>query len=667
MSDVRRQRGRPARNFCMRDKGMKRRMKRLTATIALGLLGVRGPARAQSQPDAGVGPSQGPSDASTGNPQAHRLIVSPRFVGAVRRCEERRDPGAGCGAYETMLADGTVTSEAVSQILAAGEGSSSENPSSGVTRAEALAPLGESAEAVASAAALFEAATMGLASFLVDRARVELQRGASDAIRRQACVAGGAARELLQHTCALLGADVVSLGSGPRSQAPQPDADARALGAPTFGAGLRAALERDILELPMRAEALSERGGGSQRGPDLARRLALGLAVSLAREPSPLAVADALSSRIETGDVDMRDGVRLFRAIALAVSVASAEGGPRSTVVRARIVQTAWLAVMGSRVSDERLPQLFELGRAAFDAQRAAMDLGDPSLSDATRRSRIASFAGNLVRALRASISLVASSRGARGTVSGEREGVARALERVVPMFDAMATGDVARVLAATLGLLREVDAMPSDAASAVRVLTLGAEFVSARTARQAEAAIMAFAAPPGSWQARFDRSGLWINGFVGVGGGAEWLFESGGRAPLGAFFAPFAPIGFDYTVPFASNQWAGGLFVSVIDLGALINASTVAGGLTPTQTMTGMMNTPTVMPRTSTHPGQFLAPGLYGRLNLGRTPLVLSAGASVLPFGREVDYGMGRVETLPAVRVGGSLSVDIPIVPFTF
>jgi hypothetical protein len=231
-------------------------------------------------------------------------------------------------------------------------------------------------------------------------------------------------------------------------------------------------------------------------------------------------------------------------------------------------------------------------------------------------------------------------------------------------VFDALATGDVARVFAATAGMLRAIGVTFEGRASlALRVLGLGAEFASARSARQAEAAITSFAAPPGSWQAKHEHPGLWLNGFVGVGGGLEVLFGAQGAA-TGGYIAPYAPVGLDLTRPLGPRSWAFGVFVPVIDLGALVSASTAASGLAA---MPGPMMMPGGAPRASTSPGQFLAPGLYARLNFARSPLVLSVGANVMPFGREVDYGGGRVETIPALRAGASLSVDIPIVPFGF
>jgi hypothetical protein len=602
------------------------------------------PALAQRQPDAGMeGGGDGGGDAA-GNPQAYRLITSPRFSSAVRRCETRRDAGMECTAYRTMIADASVSPEHVTAILASGDEDESGSQGSGSgLRTEVVAPLGESVDAVASATALFELASMGLASFLVDRARVELQRGASENIRTRVCHGGATAEGLLQHTCALI------------------DGSGDTFGEVGFGAGLRTAFERDVLALPMRAvDALPSVSSDADRPTRAVQRLVLGLTTALARESSPLAVAEALQSLSGSSDSnglpqELKNAVRSFRAVMLAVSVASESSASRSSVVRARILQTAWIAVNGTPLDDQRLPQLFELGRSAFDAQQAARDLGDPTLSDATRRGRIASFAGNLLRALKSTLVLeipTTSSNVERATFTR----IEQHLSRVIPIFDALATGDVARVLAATLGLLREIHAMPSGAEMALRVLALGAEFASARTARQAEAAIMAFAAPPGAWQSRFQRGGVWLNGYVGLGGGGESLIESGSPRPVGAYMAPFAPVGIDVTRPVLNNQFALGLFVSLIDVGALVSASSAQP-----------MNSTGPMPRSGTSPGQFLAPGLHGRINLGRSPLVLSAGVTLLPFGREVDYGMGRVESVPAVRLGGAVSVDLPILPFTF
>ncbi len=563
----------------------------------------------------------------------NRLAASPRFAVAIERCEA--GTATRCGAYRCLAQGQLAANVELDAFLAIG-GNDAGASVHGGARIESSQSLGESVDSLASASALFEVVTQGLASFLVERARVELQRGVTDRIRAEAC----GDDVPLANTCGMLGT---------------PE---QALAGPTFGAGLRTAFERDVIELPRWALAHTEPATDE---PTMTRRFALALTVALARRSSPVAVADALDHEMSAwGEPEAlvrpaRMGVRAFRRVAFAMAVAAGQGDRLSPTTRARLVQIALGTSLGTPVGDDALPALFELSRRAYDAQRAADDLGNPSLSESTRRARIASLAVNLVGALRGTIALASPGRALPAALD-------RAIDTVIPVFDAMATGDVARVFAASAGLLRTLNVTLSARASlSLRVLALGAEFASARTARQAEAAITSFAAPPGSWQAKHEHPGLWLNGFVGVGGGLEVLFASTGTA-AGGYIAPYAPVGLDLTRPLGSRSWAFGVFVPVIDLGALVSASTAGAGLTPAMPM-GAMNGP----RTSTSPGQFLAPGLYARLNFARSPLVLSVGANVMPFGREVDLGGGRTETVPALRAGASLSVDIPIVPFSF
>jgi hypothetical protein len=563
----------------------------------------------------------------------NRLAASPRFAVAIERCEA--GTATRCGAYRCLAQGQLAANVELDAFLAVG-GNDASASAGGSVRVDDTRGLGESVDSLASASALFEVVTQGLASFLVERARVELQRGVTDRIRAEAC----GDDVPLANTCGMLGT---------------PE---QALAGPTFGAGLRTAFERDVIELPRWALAHAEPVTDEAT---MTRRFALALTVALARRSSPVAVAEALDQEMSSwgGPSELvgaaRQGVRGYRRIAFAMAVAAGQGDRLSPTTRARLVQIAAGTSLGARpLGDDALPALFELSRRAYDAQRAADDLGNPALSESTRRSRIGTLAVNLVAALRSTIALSSAGR----TLAPSLD---RAMDTVLPVFDAMATGDVARVFAASAGALRTLDVTMSPRASlALRVLALGAEFASARTARQAEAAITSFAAPPGTWQAKHEHPGLWLNGFVGVGGGAEVLFASTGVA-AGGYIAPYAPVGLDLTRPLGSRSWAFGVFIPVIDLGALVSASTAAQGIVPPSMSMGNA------PRASTSPGQFLAPGLYARLNFARSPLVLSVGASVLPFGREVDFGGGRTETMPALRAGASLSVDIPIIPFSF
>lgn len=560
----------------------------------------------------------------------NRLAASPRFAVAIDRCES--GASTRCSAYRCLAAGQLTTSVELEGFLSVGADVS--GGAQGSVRVDDSRALGESVDSLASASALFEVVTQGLASFLVERARVELQRGVTDRIRAEAC----GDDVPLTNTCGLLGS---------------PE---QALAGPTFGAGLRTAFERDVIELPRWALV---HAGPVTDEPSFSRRFGLAFAASLARRSTPAAVADALDQELSTWTqpealvAPTREGLRAYKRVAFAMAVAASQGDRVSQTTRARLVQIVLgTSIRGRAIPDTALPTLFELARRAHDAQRAADDLGNPTISESTRRARIATLALNLSAALRLTIAL--ANNGASVAP------VERGLDSALPVFDAMATGDVARVFAATAGMLRTL-AVPLEARASIslRVLALGAEFASARTARQAEAAISAFAAPPGSWQGKHEHPGLWLNGFVGVGGGAEVLFGSGGVA-AGAYIAPYAPVGLDLTRPLGARSWAFGVFVPIIDLGALVSASTAASGLAAP--MGAMGN-----PRTQTSPGQFLAPGLYARLNIARSPLVLSVGANVMPFGREVDYGGGRTETIPALRAGASLSIDIPIVPFSF
>ncbi len=634
-------------------------------TLPLGASAQMPPTRIPTTPNA---PACGPADERVRERQANQLAASVHLARATESCDS--EASEDCQVFTCLRAGLTVGGselEAAASMRRALRVGLSASAANGTVNesvvVEDTRPLSEGVEAVASATALFESFTQGLAGFLINRARLEMQRAALERLRTNVC---DPTANILTNTCGFLG--------GSSAVAGRDGADSGAGGASianaaaTFGAGLQTAFQRDVLGLPL---WLLDHGGlNASTETVVAQRLALRLIAALLEQSDPGAVVSALLTEsaqwTATGPLvaNTVKALRAYRLIALAMG-ASAGAGTQVRIslgARAQVVQLLLRSGVGLEVDDRHLPQCMQIARSAWDAQRAAQDLGNPSLSDAQRRSRIATLAFNFVAALRATYGLVTEF----GEPPANSAEFLRGLSTAIAVFESMATGDIARVYASMVGAFRQLSAgaslIPSAQRQALSWLAAGAEFAAARSPQQIEAAISAFAAPPGSWQSKLDQPGVWVNGFVGIGGGGELLFNGQASSRLGTFIAPQLSLGIDLTRPIGNRSWAIGLYIPMLDLGALANASSATLSSNSAAVMTS-----TLAARVS--PGQFLAPGLYARLNLGRSPLVLAAGASVLPFGREVELvpNTGVFENAASVRFGATLSVDIPIVPLSF
>ncbi|MDP3277525.1 MAG: hypothetical protein Q8Q09_20230 [Deltaproteobacteria bacterium] len=601
-------------------------MKTTSITSSLVLFALSSVSHAQTAPTAPTAPAVPRPRAEV----AARLASSPALMAAVARCGERRS-GSDCELLAQIDASATVSIDqaqvdAFLQVQSSGD-------SAGVSvRVGAPREAGGATDTALNASAVLDVFAQGMTGFLLDRARVELQRSIVERVARDACGEGGP----LRNTCAVLGGSGLSMPM------------------PGFGPGLRAGFERDVLSLPRWSLAHAAPATDSATAT---QRFALEIAVLLLDVSGPLALFDRLDQRMaqwpsnDLTVLGLQRTVRLLRLLALAQTV-SEDTAEVSPSARTRAVQLL-LSLDGSIQQNHlqsALPTVIELTRGLYEAERAARTLADESLDESTRRARIASLGASLVSSLQSMATLL---RVPASSLAG--------LQRVVQFAQAMASGDLARVMTASVALLQESGVALSEPWQlSLRVLAMGAEFAAARTPRQAEMAIAAFAAPPGSWQAKHEHPSLSLNGFVGMGGGLEVLFAGSSGTAQGGYIAPTAALGLDLTRPGWANGWAHGLFVSVIDLGALVNASTASQHIAPS--MTTMTR-----PEARTHPGQMLAPGIFARVNIARSPVVFSLGASLMPFGRELDYGGGRVDTVPSLRAGATLSIDVPIVPFGF
>jgi hypothetical protein len=179
-------------------------------------------------------------------------------------------------------------------------------------------------------------------------------------------------------------------------------------------------------------------------------------------------------------------------------------------------------------------------------------------------------------------------------------------------------------------------------------------------------AALDAYAAPIGSYKAKYRRTAWMLNGMVGVLGGYETINThdvSGGSA----IFGGFAAVGLHVTTPVgpygADNFFHVGALFSLLDLGALTTRrfdqelDRDSGDSTPDEPP----------PEASAQPElsftQVFSPGGYLTLGIGSSPLVFGVGVSYAPELRTVTDS-GSEFKASALRYGAFLAVDVPILP---
>jgi hypothetical protein len=247
--------------------------------------------------------------------------------------------------------------------------------------------------------------------------------------------------------------------------------------------------------------------------------------------------------------------------------------------------------------------------------------------------------------------------------------------EGIPELVGAVAARDIPAALSRGLRVVAQVlDRVPSMTGDAglrvpttvIRTLSFGADLAAARTPDDAAAAFEAFAAPVGSWRGKGVRRMFSLTGMVGGGGGVDYTFSRGAiPTSWDGVGSVTGMVGVDVTFPLAASNplrralgmtyW--GAFVSVLDVGSLVaqSASTPNAGAAPTQA--------------TLNPLQFVTPGLFLHASLADTPLNLMVGAQFLPAARTLEYtdaaGTARTVDVSAVRLMGSLSVDLTILPF--
>lgn len=544
---------------------------------------------------------------------ANALASSRAFGEAVRRCTATGD----CAALDRVTAPAPGSQTTVARIetdlhVPAPGGAPSETESRARSQTD-FAEVGESLESLSLSTLSPDVLLQGVANFLLGRLRAEARDVVIGRLQREACVTSPYS-SLLTNACGFLGEHGA-------------DDPFRA----DFGIGLRTALERDVVELPSHLLMLS-----TASLPSVELRAFLRVADLLLRRSSPAELAENL--RQELSDPADAPAAQALQFIALTAQQFAIQGNALDPAARDRaayfLARTALCVDDACRGRlDTQLHVLHDVA-ARVSTMVAAVDvMNDAAQPARIRRERIAAFASNLSLAASAAIRLSFGVTGRSGNFPPASLRIVLAIERIVPFFDALASGEPGRVVAAVLGEVRRYNVTlcsgTGDEArrcrAIVRVVEFGAELASARTEQDVERILEGFALPPGAYRLQRERRTFAISSVGGLAAGGAWSGRgNGGTATL------MLTLGFDYTWPIGAG-WDFGLHLSVIDLGAYVSTS---GPGAP-----------------DTRWEHFITPGLYARFGLPDLPFVLGAGVNVSP----IDEGR-------PVRLLALFGFDLPI-----
>jgi len=200
--------------------------------------------------------------------------------------------------------------------------------------------------------------------------------------------------------------------------------------------------------------------------------------------------------------------------------------------------------------------------------------------------------------------------------------------------------------------------------------LPLVADLAAAQDSKTVKAALQSAAAPLGSWRVRRQRTLLSITGVVGAQGSYEMPLQvpSGVNLQPGWTVGPMAAIGLELSFPLKCLQSSLGLFISALDVGQLALARvTGLDDQSENQTMKGQQTKADVASNVDFL--DVVAPGVYLKLGIAKTPLTFGFGPSLAPRLRKYSYtdpdGVVRnPDPFSMFRLNMFLGVDLNLFP---
>lgn len=481
--------------------------------------------------------------------------------------------------------------------------------------------------AVDTATTFISMALEGIARFMQNRARAEIQLYLVDRVREEVCAPNSLGALYLRTTCAFLGT--------------RDD-----LFAPTFGPTFIAAVADDALHLPARfGEHMDAHKADFPGLPGVMARASVRLVESLSVTVDLAENAAAVRETMRVWCPQPSDQACVQGVTALRVGLALIEGAARhSDVLENQAFRDELFDAVRLLAGDS-----VHLERARFDAilaravdVREAVQAYQRAQDRDARIARVEPLANAVIGMFNEALDFADPARA-----------LARFPASLASFLDAVARGSVADVVLRATRVALDVtrDAAQRDhlrvSPDVLRVLSLGGDLAAARSAEQVSAAMESFSAPVGSWRLKsHHRFTLSVGGAFGIAGGAEWAqsaahLPAAEALPMGQLFAP---VGIDLSWSPCRCMHVG-LLLPIVDVGALVplgGAGDEARRFSPTS---------------------FLAPGAFLRLGFSGVPVVLGAGVSYRPFAHVVaPIGGGADQVDASVAVLAFAAIDVPI-----
>ncbi len=518
----------------------------------------------------------------------------------------------------------------------------------------------------ADATSLVSLLVQGVAQFVATRARAEFNLYVINRLRQTICAADTVPAQLMEHTCTFLstGTDVLS---------------------PSFGATFVAAIADDASRLPQSLGVVIDRAVGldreitlegqrfsiveAQRGTALLlARASLALVSSLGSSTDVRSIARAVDTIAlrSTNNVSpycgqsascdaARQGLRLVAQLTIAIENQRLRPEESlSTEAADAIVDSIQAIVPSAALLTSEM--VIEGARDVQDIVTAARQLRAASTSDA-RVAAIEPLMGAWVALINLSL---------RAALQNPPQ-----LPEGLPAFVvALASGSMPRVVSRAIALVPAVLRAAGQSSViaqvlppvVIRALQFGADLSAATSADQVSAVIESVAMPVGGWLYKGrSRFSITLGSFVGVAGGNEYALGTTLLTPRQGFRGQlFAPVGFDFASGLG-HGWTIGAMLSVINVGSLV-------ALTPTPsspTALGAANASSTEATRQMSPLSFIEPGVFLRLGIANSPVVVGGGASYLPYAHRVERtinGASALQDEAAVSVFGFLSIDVSI-----
>jgi len=482
----------------------------------------------------------------------------------------------------------------------------------------------------------------GLSKFVSSRLEAELSLSLQERVTAELCADGTAGPVLLSRTCTILGAS-------------------REKNSPPAWGVVKAAVERDLRDAPRKILSTPEfeRLVDDEGKTALSRLLNLLDAVELGEDPQKVAIRWTTLAEDDASEVTkifVQAGY-LMASVGKTAEEATGATGERevSFVVRRFVESIGRTDVLEDELKLKRIRVGTSRAIVALQAIQEAKELLSAlPASDPVYDEEYAAYAGAIFEGVTA-VTAVAALVSPDLTASTEK--VREASEVLSSISESVRTRNYAELVLAVLEYGTKHGTLPDWY---VRWLPFVAEVASAKDPDALQATLESAAEPVGGYRGKRGAKNKFtfsLAALAGVQGGLETIVAGPASSDTAGHLGFFAPIGVDLQWGFGKHM-SGGVFFSLIDLGALVDFRQSSGPSTP-GTDEVRINS-----QAEVGFGQVVSPGVHAVLGLGNSPLTLGLGAAVSPRLRSVEVGRGNgvVESSQdsTLRLMMSFSVDI-------